>query len=393
MSKSEAMLALVEECFKREIIKKLVFSRPLSGEITKVSARQVSHKSRRLLALEFSLPGNTVSNKNLTEATLHEGLSPLFEGYAQVNLITAVGDAEYKLSSKGKEVLLGADKLMKKIEDSKGAPERALETLDRRKDYILKGGEPFLIRLGVSDKNGRIHDKKQGKWRQINRFLEYVEGIYSALPADGELIVYDLCCGKSYLSFAIYHYLCEIKHRQVRLLGIDLKRDVINWCADVARDLGYGGMNFVCDDVKNTPKGEVPHLVVSLHACDLATDVVIDRAAELGASAILSTPCCHRYLNDKIRAEALSPTVEIPHLRNKLAEALTDTLRILRLRAAGYEVTATELTDPDDTPKNTLIQAIKGKVSEDEIAQRKREYENALKFLFSDKAHEYLKEI
>lgn len=114
-----------------------------------------------------------------------------------------------------------------------------------------------------------MHDKRQGKFRQINRFLEQVRDVYNELPREGEILIYDLCCGKSYLSFAIYYYLTAICGREVRMLGVDLKADVIDYCARCAAECGFSGMSFVCKDVRGTPDGEVPDMVISLHACDL----------------------------------------------------------------------------------------------------------------------------
>ena len=239
-----------------------------------------------------------------------------------------------------------------------------------------------------------MHDKKQGKFRQINRFIEHIEGVYDKLPKSGEISVYDLCCGKSYLSFAVYYYLTAVKKREVRMLGVDLKRDVISWCASLAQRLGYDGMRFICDDIAALPDDEAPDMVISLHACDVATDIVINRAIELGAKIILSTPCCHRYLNDKINAEALGFVTDYPHLKNKMCEAITDAIRLARLSAAGYKVSALELTDPENTPKNTLLRAVReDKVSEELLALRAEKYNAVLRFVLGDGAEAYLDEI
>lgn len=387
-------LSLAVAAFKKEALKKLIFSRPQSSEIKKVSGRLCAHRGKRILALEYSLPGNTVSQKNISEESIKGELELLLSEYKQANLITTLGDAEWKRSKSDKEILLGAKELTRKLSGDAPAFESAIEALDKKKNYILTGKEEFLITLGISDKSGRVHDKKQGKFRQINRFLEHIEDIYSKLPDKRELIIYDLCCGKSYLSFAVYYYLTEIKSRCVRMLGIDLKRDVINWCASVANELSYSGMKFVCDDVTNTPKDTVPDMVISLHACDVATDIVIDRAISLGAGIILSTPCCHRYLNDKINSPALTFVSEHPHLRNKLCEALTDSIRLARMSAAGYKVSALELTDPDDTPKNTLLRAtLEEKLSQEELKNRQLRYEEILGYVLGESSKNYLKEI
>ena len=293
-----------------------------------------------------------------------------------------------------KEVALGADSLERKLSSDTPAFVKAIADLDKKKNYLLSGSEAFLTALGISDKSGRVHDKKQGKFRQINRFLEHIENFYDKFSCEGEIVIYDLCCGKSYLSFAVYYYLTEVKGRKVSLLGIDLKRDVIEWCASLASELSYSGMKFVYDDVRNTPRGITPDMVISLHACDIATDIVINRAIELNAKIILSTPCCHKYLNDKISAESLSFVTEHPHLKGKLCEAITDAIRTARISAAGYKVSALELTDPENTPKNTLIAAIKTEgVKETELARRRERYDAILDFVLGDKKDSYLSEI
>ena len=394
MNNKDRLAEAVMLAFTHGVIRKLVFSRPYESEISKISARLCAHRGKSIMALEYSLPGNTVSHKNLDKEALEAELGSLIDGYRQVNLITTVGDVEYRVTKSDKPILLGADKLISRLLGQEQKFEAAIGALDHKKNYILSGDEDFLKALGISDKTGRVHDKKQGKFRQINRFLEYIEGVYSDLPDTDEILIYDLCCGKSYLSFAVYHYLTAIKGRRVRLIGIDLKRDVIAWCSSLAESLGFHGMSFIYDDVKNTPRGEVPDMVISLHACDVATDVVLNRAIELGAPVILSTPCCHRYLNGKIKADALSFVTDYGHLRGKLCEALTDGIRLARLEAHGYKVSAVELTDPEDTPKNTLLRAIlKKNVKESELEGAKKRYDEIIEFLLGEEKNNYLKEI
>ena len=392
--KEKDFLSLIEASFKKEALKKLVFSRPENSEVNKISCRLVAHRGRRLLAMEYSLPGNTVSHKNLGEDNLLDELEPIMSEYRQVNLITQLGDAEYKRAKGGKEVILGGDGLKRKLYGQAPAFESAIESLDNKKNYILDGNEEFLKRLGISSADGRVHDKKQGKFRQINRFLEHIEDIYSALPTAGEIKIYDLCCGKSYLSFAVYYYLTSVKGRKVYLYGADLKRDVIIWCDGLAKELGYTGMHFeVCDILKIAPE-EKPDMVISLHACDIATDIVLNTAMRLDAKIILSTPCCHRYLNGKVVAKELKFVTDYPHISNKLCEALTDALRLARLKAGGYSVSALELTDPENTPKNTLIKAVKNiKTTEKERQKSEIEYKAMLTFLLGDGADSYLSEI
>lgn len=387
-------LNLVKKSFDKEIIKKLVFSKPIDTEVAKVTARLCAHRGKKILAAEYSLPGNTVAQRNFRENELVDELSVLMNKYKQVNLITTLGDVEWKLSKKGKEALLGSDALSKKLSGAVPSFISSIEALDRKKNYILTGDEDFLITLGISDKNGRVHDKKQGKFRQINRFLEHIENISEDLPKEREILIYDLCCGKSYLSFAVYYYLTKRKNLNVKMLCIDLKRDVINWCDSIAKELGYERMSFICDDISNTPDDITPDMVISLHACDIATDIVINCALKLGSKIILSTPCCHRYLNDKINQKSLEFVSEYPHLRNKLCEALTDAIRIARISSCGYNVSALELTDPENTPKNTLIKAVKESALTDaELEKRRAKYDEILDFVLGEGKNSYLSEI
>ena len=381
---------LIKLCYDKGVLKRLVFSRPLGDSPEKISGRLCDNRGRKLLALEMTLPGNTVSQRNLGGDSLTTELCDYISKYRQVNLITTVSDAEYKLGRDGKAVFLGADKLKKRLTADKESFQTAIEALDKRKNYILSGDEPFLVLLGVSDKNGRVHDKRQGKFRQINKFLEYVEQIYPKLRPEGTLTVYDLCCGKSYLSFSVYYYLTALKGRSVKMLGVDLKSDVIDFCRQKASELGFCGMTFVADDITNTPKDVRPDLVISLHACDVATDIVLDTAVSLGAEVILSTPCCHRNLFSKINTPELKFVTKYSSLKGKLCDALTDALRLERLSAFGYEVMATELVDPEDTPKNILLRAVRsGEYSPEAYAR----YLELLKFLMGDGWKNYLKSL
>lgn len=391
----EDVLSLLFDTAASGHLRRATFSRPENGDGSRISARLCTHKGELLFATERKEKGGKVYHKNIPLSALEAELPALASPYLQINLSTALGDAEYKRSAKGKEVFLGGDKLRRAHAAATPSFADALtETLDAKKNYILSGDEPFLLALGISDARGRVHDKKQAKFRQINRFLEHVRDIERYLPDEGPLLVYDLCCGKSYLSFAVYHYLTEIKGRRVYLYGADLKRDVILWCESLAKELGYVGMRFEVGDISKIVPDEKPDMVISLHACDIATDIVLDTAIRLGAEIILSTPCCHRYLNGKVVASELDFITRYPHLSGKLCEAITDALRLARLRANGYNVMALELTDPENTPKNTLIKAIKNtKFTEKERQSAESEYKAMLSFLLGDNADKYLSEI
>lgn len=290
-------------------------------------------------------------------------LSALISACDQINLLTTVGTVEFKRARSGAEVLLGAQKLQTALTDvaERGAAPRRIAVTghDRIKRHILQGNEPFLIRLGVSNADGRVHDKKQPKFRQINRFLELIRDVESALPAEGELHICDLCCGKSYLSFAVYHYFTVIRHRTVRMVGVDMKAEVMEDCNAIARDLGMDGLSFLCADVSLYDFGAPVDMVISLHACDTATDLVLAKAIEWSARVVLSTPCCHHELNKTLDCPELGFVARHSLLRQKLCDAATDALRLARLEAAGYEVAALELIDPEETPKNIMLRGVK----------------------------------
>ena len=315
-------------------------------------------------------------------------LAEMLENYDQVNLMTPAGNAEFRRSKNGKETLLGASPLYTAL-DKRGDTPPKLPVIgnDKQKNRILTGGEPFLIHLGVSDERGRVHDKKQAKFRQINRFLELIRDVEAQLPTEGTLNICDLCCGKSYLSFAVYHYFTAIRRRAVRMVGVDMKADVMEDCNAVAKALGMEGLSFVCADVTTFDFGAPVHMVISLHACDVATDIVLDKAIEWEAKLILSTPCCHHAMNKALDCPALSFIAEHSMLRQKLCDAATDALRLKKLEANGYDVTALELIDPEETPKNVMLRGIK---KYDPAAQRCRkaaeEYKEAYEFLMGKPA-------
>ena len=400
-NKREAMAELVFIAAERERLRRFVLSKPKQpGLPQKASARLTVRRGQKILFFEESYPGGRVRQFALSPAEITQTLPEKMEDYLQADLLTPVGDAVLLRSKKGTETLRGEAALRRALEENGGEPFLStITSLDREPRRILSGEEPFLRALGISDERGRVHDKRQPKFRQINRFLELASDIYDELPGgDAPLLVYDLCCGKSYLSFALYHFLTAIKNRRVEMLCVDLKADVIAFCEGVAGDAGFlasdggTGMIFRAADIRRLPRDRRPDLVVSLHACDVATDVVLDAAADLGAKVILSTPCCHRYLDRKIVSPELAFVTKHPKLRGKMAEALTDGLRCLRLEAAGYEVTAAELVDPDDTPKNTVLRAILRPVPQ-KMQEAKTAYEAAKRFLLGDGADAYLCDI
>ena len=356
-SPREELIGIIKLAAERGALKKVTLSKPLANTVVRavLSVKRIGDK--RVFQLETFLTDNKAMHKNIPLDD-GEALSGLLDGFLQINVITTAGDCECKRSKSGTETLLGTKKLMKALAggDVKAVPD---QKNDHEKSYILSGAEPFLKLLGVSDVNGRVYDKKRAKFRQINRFLEHIRDIVKYLPKEGTLYVCDLCCGKSYLSFAAYHYLRIVLGRDVVMRGVDLKPDVIEYCNGVCEMLGFDTLEFLCGDIGKYDPEFSPALVISLHACDTATDLVLENAMRWGAKVILSTPCCHHELNHTINCPALSFVTEHSMLRQKLCDAATDALRLKLLEANGYSVAALELIDPEETPKNIMLRAIK----------------------------------
>ena len=371
--------SLILEAVAAGVLRKAVLSKPAAPDEIKTELSPIKIGEKTMIRRISLMKDGKAIQKNipLDDAS---AIETLVLGYSQINILTTLGDAEFKCSKSGKEILSGDRKIKNAISAGVGADKTiSAEANDKKKNHMLSGNESFLVELGIADRSGRIHDKKQHKFRQICRFLEYVEDIYRHLPKDGKLLIYDLCCGKSYLSFAIYHYFTVIKKREIEMTGVDLKADVIEYCSGVASRLGYDGLSFICGDINEFAPGTEPHLVVSLHACDVATDIVLRYAASHNAGVILSTPCCQRELSAKIDCRELDFVSKYPILRRKMCDALTDSLRLSYLASRGYNVEACELVDPDDTPKNILLRAVRIKNFDPKSARAKKlreEFEN-----------------
>ena len=367
---------------EREVLKKSVFSKPCDKDVVKMVATLKLIGGKKMLQCEYFMKDNKALHKNIALDSLESEILAIIDGFMQINLLTTAADVEYKCSKSGKCVLIGGKKLYTALCQSEL---KTLETgtNDRQKDHILHGDEPFLVLLGVSDANGRIYDKKRSKFKQINRFLEMIRDVLPELPKK-EIVIADLCCGKSYLSFAVYHYFANILGYKVNMIGADLKSDVIAYCSDVSKKLSFDGLSFICTDIKKYETDKPVDLVISLHACDTATDIVLDKAIEWGAKVVLSTPCCHHELNHTLNCPAVSFIADYSMLRQKFCDAATDALRLKRLESEGYDCEALELIDPDETPKNIMLRAIKKKsFSKDSKEAREAliAYESARTFL------------
>ena len=364
-------------------LKKVVFSKSVDPEVVRAVATLRHVGKADCLQIERFCTDNKAKHENLPIEQLNESnrIDELIASFQQINLITTAGDAELRTSKKGKVALIGGERLKKALDSSDLTVE--IDGNNRAKQYILSGSEEFLCYLGVSDKNGRVYDKKQSKFRQINRFLEEIRDVREFLPKE-EIVVADLCCGKSYLTFAAYYYLSEILGLRVTMFGADLKADVIAYCEETARALHFDGLSFLCTDITVYEPPKKPNLVISLHACDTATDIVLESAVRWNADVILSTPCCHHELNRTLACPELSFISAHSMLRQKFCDAATDALRLKYLESEGYSCEALELIDPEETPKNVMLRAVAKKNFSRESAAAKKaleEYLAAKRFL------------
>lgn len=362
MEQKDRLLQSLASAIDGRSLKKLVLSRPTDKNVIRTEGKLIELKGELHLQLETFTADGKAYHENLPAPLAAETVLKRFASYRQLNLIATAGSLEAKISSKGKLLVSG------KLGHGESV---TVGSHDHDKSNILKEGNvyPFLVSLGVTDEKGRVFDKKRSKFRQIDRFLHYINDVYSHLRCGGELYVLDLCCGKSYLTFAAYWFLTEVKGRTVKMIGADLKSDVIEYCSSQSKALGYGGLEFICCDILKFVPERRPDLVLSLHACDIATDIVLTTAAKLGADVILSTPCCQHQINSQLNTASelgkiLSPVLEHSLIKQKLAVALTDALRCKRLEASGYAVDVTELIDPENTPKNLMIRAYRTQVGQ-----------------------------
>jgi SAM-dependent methyltransferase len=305
----------------------------------------------------------------------HRNLAPTeAQAHLAELLTTTFSQAQLRATDMDYHLALGRDGRWTVRKTAKAMVSQAIPAEhNRRKNYLLPEGEPipFLIRLGVMTADGKVIAAKYDKFRQINRFLEMVADTLPSLPPDDSenpLRVVDFGSGKSYLTFALYYFLHITHGRAVHIVGLDRKRDVIDGCARIAADLGWAdGLRFETGDIGGYAGAASADMVVSLHACDTATDDALAKAVGWDASVILSVPCCQHELNGKIDAHptpdspdaALRPLLKHGILKERMAALATDALRAQMLERAGYQVQVLEFIDMEHTPKNLLLRAVR----------------------------------
>ena len=320
--------------------------------ILKVKVRPLLKKDTLLFQLEI-FRGNQAFHKNLAAEEAAEEMFLIMKEMKQLQVETKKQTCTALVSRKGKVTI--------KSKQRKTPAKMVNLQHNRKKRYILEEGEkaPFLVDLGVMTEDGKVVRQRFDKFRQINRFLEFVEDILPELPKGRELTVLDFGCGKSYLTFAMYYYLHELKRYDIRIIGLDLKEEVIRRCNELSERYGYEKLHFLKGDIAEYKGVEAVDMVVTLHACDTATDYALAKAVKWNAKVILSVPCCQHEVNRQIAGDALAPVLEYGLIKERMAALITDALRAQYLEREGYRTQILEFIDMEHTPKNLMIRAVK----------------------------------
>lgn len=319
--------------------------------------------------------GQKVFHKNLSPAALEAYIREKSEAfsYRQIGLFTEEKEISFRISKKGK---------IARSVNAKNQTPAAKAPHNREKNYLIREGDsvPFMVDLGVFTKEGKVVAAKYDKFRQINRFIEVVDHAFSDFEKD-EISVLDFGCGKSYLTFFIYYYFAVLKKKRVRITGYDLKADVVEHCNALAKKYGYNGLRFVVADVtRDVLSDERIDFVISLHACDVATDYALNYALEKEVPYIFSVPCCQHEINNQIQKGGgdLDPFLSHGIFKERMSALLTDVIRTEILEAEGYRVDVLEFVDFAHSPKNLMLRAKKkknaAKKSTDEIGELEKAY-------------------
>lgn len=359
---------LLQEGLDRDLYQ-ITISAPRGGQGTQTASRKkvrpVLLKGQLLFQIE-SFVDKQVFHENLAAGAAADLLTAeLTEHYRQMQIDTGRFSASVLVSKKGKVTV------KKKMHE--GSAVRADLSHNRAKKYILAEGTavPFLVDLGVQTADGKIVRSRYDKFRQINRFLEFIEDILPILPKDRTVHIIDFGCGKSYLTFAMYYYLHELKGMKLQAVGLDLKEDVITHCNALAEKYGYAGLQFLHGDIADYTGTDRVDMVVTLHACDTATDYALYKAMKWQAMVILSVPCCQHEVNGQISCSQLEGALRYGLIRERMAALFTDALRADILDENGYDTQVLEFIDMEHTPKNILLRAVKRERGACTIAKEK----------------------
>ena len=343
---------LLQQSFNIDFLSATLSNPKDKNGVKKVKVRPILKKDILLFQCEAH-QNNQVFHENYEAEKAAEVLSQYMEQFKQMQLETKAYRYTVLISKKGKVTI--------QKKQQTGCVKEVDLSHNRTKKYILQEGTavPFLQDLGVMTSDGKIVRTKFDKFRQINRFLEFIEDILPQLARDREVTILDFGCGKSYLTFAMYYYLHELKKYDVRIIGLDLKTDVIRHCNELSEKYGYKKLKFLEGNIADYTGVDEVDMVVTLHACDTATDFALDKAVGWNAKVILSVPCCQHELNGQMKNEILEPLFKYGLIKERMAALVTDALRAEYLESRGYEAQILEFIDMEHTPKNILIRAVK----------------------------------
>ena len=358
---------LIKRSLEENLLISGVLSNPRKGvtEYKKVTVKPVVLKEELKFQFAYILDRNTV-HKNLNTDEAIEELKDLFNIYKQGVLYTGEGDYQLLINKKGKVKII-------KNKATKTIDLNAL-THNRKKKYVIEEGVPcdFLERLGVMDSEGNVFKSKFDKFRQLNKYLEVMEGSLKTLDLSRKLRIVDFGSGKAYLTFALYWYLVQKLGVEVEIVGLDLKKNVIELCNNIADELGYKDLSFKMGDIKGYTEFDEVDVVITLHACNTATDDAIVKAVKWNAKLIMTVPCCQQELFKQIHSEVMSPLMKHGTIKERIASLVTDSIRGNLLEALGYNVEIFEFIETEHTPKNLVIRAgNKGKASKKALDEYK----------------------
>ncbi len=366
----------LEEQINENLIQAVLSAGRKADGPSKVKIRPVKLKDQ-ICYQASALEGTKVFHKNYDREQMLAYLEAELSGnFGQLQCQGTLMDGVVLVSKKGKMTIKEKHHAVRENVQ--------IQAHNRVKQYILKEGipVPFLTDLGVMTEKGKIITSRYDKFRQINRFLEFIEDILPRLAKDREVTILDFGCGKSYLTFAMYYYLKELKGYDVNIIGLDLKTDVIEKCNGLARKYGYEKLHFYQGDIADYEGVSAVDMVVTLHACDTATDFALAKAVEWGAQVILSVPCCQHEVNKQIRNELLEPVLHYGILKERMSALITDAVRANLLESKGYETQILEFIDMEHTPKNLLIRAVKkGKTAQAENTAKTTRLDEMIKEL------------
>lgn len=282
---------------------------------------------------------------------------------------------------RGTDLILEADDRSVRTRQTDNAIKESMNTnAPGGREYIIKPGkaDALLKEIGILTKDGKIKNDKIRKYNQIDHYIEILKPVIDALPKNRRVCILDCACGKSYLSFVLNYYMRDMLKMDCRFIGVDYSKTVIDASEKMARNLGYHNMQFVCADVRHYEPAEPVDLLISLHACDTATDMAIGLGIRTGVKAMVVVPCCHKEMLSQYKYDAFAPLLKHPIFKARLADVLTDAMRCLFMESRGYEITAMEYISPLETPKNLMIKAIKKRDENDEAAAEYARIKRAL---------------